>query len=196
VTAVSAHRHTRLFVIRHADAGIRRDGPGDRLRSLVPEGRDRARVIADLLAPVAVGDIVSSPFTRCIQTVEPLAAKRGRPVETSDALAEPADVAAMLHLLRSLPDGSVACTHGDMLGDLVDALVDARLRRNHPIATDKGVVWVLSRTAESLSLIGEIGEIGEIGGAAGRAGRCRRTPDSSATPVRTGQDDRRSMVHG
>jgi 8-oxo-dGTP diphosphatase len=177
-------------VVRHADAGIRRDGPGDRLRPLLPAGRDRAQVIAELLAPVAVGDIVSSPFTRCVETVEPLAAKRGRPVETSDALAEPADVTAMLHLLRSLPDGSVVCTHGDMLTGLVDALADARLRRNHPIPTDKGVVWVLSRTADALSLIDEIGV------SAGRAGRCQRKSDQYATSASEGQDHRRSVAHG
>ncbi len=89
---------------------------------------------------------------RCVQTVEPLAARQRRSVELSDSLAEGASVEAMLHLLRRLPDGSVACTHGDMLGELarvvdsVDGLVD-------PISFDKGGVWVLARNGDALSLV-------------------------------------------
>jgi 8-oxo-dGTP diphosphatase len=151
-------RQARIYVVRHADAGVRGTGPDDHLRPLVAGGRERALVLADLLAPAVEGLIVSSPFTRCVETVEPLAAMRGCPVEMCPALAEPADVVAMLRLLRSLPDGSVTCTHGDMLAALHHSIVDARPVRDRPVRCDKGVVWVVSRSGSELSLVGEIAD--------------------------------------
>jgi len=59
--------------------------------------------------------VVSSPYTRCVQTVEPLAAALGLPVEIDDGLAEGAGLAAQA-LLEA--DGVVACTHGDVIHDL------------------------------------------------------------------------------
>ena len=145
-------KHARIHVVRHADAGVRGHGTADHLRPLSPGGHARAQVLADLLDLTSVGRIVSSPYVRCVQTVEPLATRQRRSVDLSDTLAEGASVEAMLHLLRRLPDGSVACTHGDMLGELmrfvdsVDGLVD-------PISFDKGGVWVLTRNGDALSLV-------------------------------------------
>ena len=145
-------KHARIHVVRHADAGIRGPGPDDHLRPLSPGGHARAEVLAELLELTSTGRIVSSPYVRCVQTVEPLATRQRRSVELSDILAEGASVEAILHLLRRLPDGSVACTHGDMLGELarvvdtVDGLVG-------PISFDKGGVWVLSRNGDALSLV-------------------------------------------
>jgi len=145
-----------LYVVRHADAGVRRAIEDDHLRPLNPSGRARAAVLADLLEPVAVGDIVSSPYSRCVETVQPLAERRGRTVALDDALAEGASIDAVLGLLHRLPDGSVACTHGDLLGHLSDVVVDARPDRERPIFSDKGGVWVVSRHDGSLLLADEI----------------------------------------
>lgn len=147
----------RLYLVRHAEAGVRIDSPDDHLRSLTPEGRERAQVLAGLLGGRGVGEILSSPFTRCVETVEPLAATRGCPVVISDDLVEGAEIAAMLHLLRSLPNGSVVCVHGDMLTKLAPELEDAHDRSDTAIQFDKGVVWVLSREHLSLSLVDVIG---------------------------------------
>lgn len=135
---------------------IRRSSPDDHLRSLNPHGRARARVLAELLAVVSHGDIVSSLYSRCVETVEPLAEHRGRTVSISDALAEGAKLDAMVDLLHRLPDGSVACAHGNMLSQLTDVLLDTRDRHEQPISFDKGGVWVLSREGESLSIVDEM----------------------------------------
>jgi len=155
MVSTSPDTPARIHVVRHADAGVRGHGPNDRLRRLSPGGHARAEVLADLLDLTAASQIVSSPYVRCVQTVEPLAARRRCSIELSDSLAEGASVEAMLHLLRHLPDGSVACTHGDMLGELtrvvdaVDDLVD-------PISFDKGGVWVLRRNGDALTLVEQL----------------------------------------
>ena len=61
--------------------------------------------------------IVSSPYVRCVQSVEPLAEARGLHVEAVDALAEGAGEAAALELFRSLDAPAVACVHGDLAAD-------------------------------------------------------------------------------
>jgi phosphohistidine phosphatase SixA len=181
----------RLYVVRHAEAGVRSDTPDDHLRSLTREGRERARLLAELLEDKAEGEIVSSPLTRCVETVEPLAARLGRTVVLSDFLAEGVEIAAMLHLLRSLPDGSVVCTHGDMLIKLARELEDARDRSGTAIQFDKGVVWVLSSENLSLSLVDEIGP------STGPDRRDARIPYAcAAVSAHSRSDRRRSMSHG
>mgnify|MGYP000349545033 CR=1 FL=1 len=63
-----------LFLVRHAKAGSRSQWVGDdRLRPLSNKGRTQSEVLADRLAPVATGMLVSSPYLRCIETLQPLA---------------------------------------------------------------------------------------------------------------------------
>lgn len=181
----------RLYVVRHGEAGARTDSPDDHLRALTTEGCERARVLAGLLADRAVGEIVSSPFTRCIETVEPLAVRRRRTLVLSDLLAEGAEIAAMLDLLGSLPNGSVVCTHGDMLTGLASELTDARPRSGTAIQFDKGVVWVLSRENLALSLVDEIGPSSGPTRCDERIPRTRAARSAHLRP-----DVRRSMAHG
>jgi hypothetical protein len=109
----------------------------------------------------------------------------------SDELAEGVEVTGALGLLRSLPDGSVVCTHGDTLTKLAAELDDARDRSDTPIRFDKGVVWVLSRENRSLSLVDEIGP------SSGTARRDERIPHVCATSsAHSRPDGQRSMSHG
>ncbi|TML85924.1 MAG: histidine phosphatase family protein [Actinobacteria bacterium] len=104
------------IVLRHARAGERSEWEGDdRLRPLDEKGRRLALRLVGELAPLGVTRIVSSPYVRCTQTVEPLAAELGLPVETDDRLAEGASRDAVDALLRETPPGSVLCTHGDIV---------------------------------------------------------------------------------
>ena len=107
-------------------------------------------MLADLLELPSGGEIVSSPYVRCVQTVEPLAGRHRRPVVLNDALAEGASTEALLRLLRRLPTGSVACTHGDMLEELARVLDDVEDRA---ISFDKGGLWVLLRDGDAMSLV-------------------------------------------
>jgi len=75
-------------LVRHASAGDRHGWAGDdRLRPLDARGRRQAAQLVELLRPLDMRRVVSSPYVRCVETVEPLAAALGLPVERDDLLA-------------------------------------------------------------------------------------------------------------
>jgi phosphohistidine phosphatase SixA len=134
----------KLFVVRHGHAGSRSDWDGpDRLRPLSEKGNRQAQGIAEALAGKGVAQIVSSPATRCVQTVEPLA-HAGLDVEEDKRLFEGTHVGEVLQLVEEL-DGAVPvlCSHGDVIPDLLEALRirDAKVRG--PILWAKGSIWEL-----------------------------------------------------
>src|SRR5579875_2392373 len=88
--------------------------------------------------------ILSSPFVRCVQTVQPLADRLGVTVEVAEELAEGNGPAAVA-LVRSLADEKVAlCTHGDVIPDVLVALADEdRVDLGPRPRQAKGSVWVL-----------------------------------------------------
>jgi 8-oxo-(d)GTP phosphatase len=105
------------ILVRHASAGDRDDWEGDdRLRPLDERGRRQAAELADRLAGIEVRRIVSSPYARCVETVEPLAEALGLPVEPDERLAEGAGGAAYALVQEA---GIVCCTHGDVVHDLL-----------------------------------------------------------------------------
>ncbi len=130
-----------VLLVRHAEAGVRdRWERPDRERPLSAEGGQQAEALVELLAGYDVDRVLSSPYLRCTQTVEPLAAARGLPVERSDDLAEGSGRVA-LRRVRSLLDGpaTVLCTHGDVVEEVLDGL---GVRRSSE--TEKGATWVLA----------------------------------------------------
>ena len=132
------------YLIRHARAGRRSvwKGPDDE-RPLSGKGRQQARSIARLLRSEPITRIVSSPFVRCVQTVEPLAAALGLEVELDQRLAEGESRDGALALLASL-GGGVACTHGD--------IVEAVLGRS----LDKGAAVVVEPAGGALREVEEL----------------------------------------
>lgn len=136
------------LLVRHAAAGDRHrwDGP-DEERPLSPKGRRQAELLVPLLEPYGVTRLLSSPYVRCTETFEPLAAATGLDIEPRSELAEGASADATLSLLRDTSDGSVAlCTHGDVVPEVLDGLADADgldLPRRYPY--EKGSVWVIDR---------------------------------------------------
>ena len=121
-------------LLRHASAGHRLDWEhDDRLRPLDARGRRQSADLVELLRPLGVRRILSSPYVRCVQTVEPLAAALGLEVELDERLEEGKGGAAA-ELLRE--DGVVCCTHGD----IVEALVDRGLKKAAAVVLEDGAV--------------------------------------------------------
>ncbi len=105
-------------LLRHAAAGDRDRWDGDDVhRPLDERGRRESEALVELLRPFGVRRVVSSPYVRCVQTVEPLAAALGLPLELDDRLRE-GEGGAALDLIQE--DGVVVCTHGDVVRELVD----------------------------------------------------------------------------
>ena len=138
-----------LYLVRHAKAGSRSRWTGDdRLRPLSDKGDVQAALLADRLAPLATGTLVSSPYLRCVQTLEPLAAVVGREVGADERLAENTGYDGALALLAELPDGSVLCSHGDVIPDTMGALQRRGCRFVTAPDWRKASVWVLTRSAD------------------------------------------------
>ena len=135
-----------LYLVRHAKAGSRHEFVGDdRKRPLSAPGRRQADAIGARLVEAGVRRFVSSPSLRCIQTLRPAAKAVDAKVETDDRLFEGRPASGVLELLASLPEGTALCSHGDVIPEIMDALV----RRGCEIASvpdwRKGSVWVLER---------------------------------------------------
>jgi broad specificity phosphatase PhoE len=134
-----------LLLIRHANAGSRKDWSGDdALRPLSAKGRRQARTLVDQLEPWAPSRVLSSPYLRCLETVTPLAHDLGLKVEALNELAEGAGRDAV-DLVRSLHDSHVAlCTHGDVIPEILVSLADEdRFDLGPAPRQAKGSTWVL-----------------------------------------------------
>jgi 8-oxo-(d)GTP phosphatase len=136
-----------VHLIRHAKAKSRLawEEP-DELRPLTKQGRREAAAIAARLGEEQLARLVSSPSTRCVQTLEPLAVALDLPIETTDVLAEGADGDPAAELMLSLArDGSIACcTHGDVLLDVVDVIAESGVLLDSPRAAPVASTWVLT----------------------------------------------------
>jgi phosphohistidine phosphatase SixA len=110
-----------ILIIRHARAGERAEWSGDdRRRPLDKRGREQAADLVGALSDYEVARVLSSPYDRCVQTVEPLAEARGLEVEIRDELGEERQLEDGVELVRSLLGQDVAvCGHGGLSDELV-----------------------------------------------------------------------------
>ncbi len=135
----------KVFLVRHAHAGARAADGRDLYRPLTRKGRDRARDLAHVLLPEGPTRVLSSPATRCVQTVEPLAAAASVVVDEQPDLWEGSSPAHVLALVGHLPDEVVvACSHGDVIPSVIDHLAHqgAEVRGR---GCEKGSIWRLDR---------------------------------------------------
>ena len=137
---------SRVHLIRHAKAKnrIAWEEP-DHLRPLTKRGRREATEIARRLHDEPPARLVSSPYLRCVQTLEPAAIDLDLPIETTDDLAEGAGGGAAVELLLSLArDGSIACcTHGDVVFEVADLLVRSGVALDGPRDMPVASAWLL-----------------------------------------------------
>lgn len=133
----------QLFLIRHAHAGQRSNDGRDIYRPLSPQGRERADELVDVFVDQPIDRLLSSPATRCAQTLAPLGSARTLPVEECDALWEGSSIDdALLAMEIKDVEAVVACSHGD----IIPALIDRLGGRGVPISgrgCELGSIWVL-----------------------------------------------------
>jgi 8-oxo-dGTP diphosphatase len=133
------------YVVRHAKAGDRSDWTGDdRLRPLTKSGQRQADALAEMLEPEPIDKILSSGYLRCLQTVEPLGAKRKLPVEPVKELEEGAGGESVLRLIQKFRVRNVVlCTHGDVVEELLEQLIAQGLVQRARANMEKGSTWML-----------------------------------------------------
>jgi phosphohistidine phosphatase SixA len=124
----------KVHLVRHAKAEkrVQWDGP-EPLRPLTPLGLRQASGLARRLVDARIDRILSSPYLRCRQTVEPLAAATGLPVEVDEALAKGERPAKALELLRGLDARTVVCcTHVELIPELAGELEELGITVERP----------------------------------------------------------------
>jgi phosphohistidine phosphatase SixA len=134
-----------FYVVRHAKAGSRSHWTGDdRLRPLSKKGFKQAGALVEQLQPFPVSAIFSSPFLRCVQTVEPMARAHGIEIEQSPSLAEGHGLAgAMGYMGDPKLDHVLLSTHGDVVWELVEELVKVHVIKPGEGGFQKGSTWVV-----------------------------------------------------
>lgn len=135
-----------IFLVRHAKAGSRSDWHDDDLiRPLSKKGWAQSRALAMRLSALSPVALFSSPYTRCRQTLEPLAEMLEIPVSDHDALIEGARFEDTLELLRSVSNLTVLCSHGDVIPATIDALVRRGMKVHGDPDWRKASTFVLHR---------------------------------------------------
>jgi 8-oxo-dGTP pyrophosphatase MutT (NUDIX family)/phosphohistidine phosphatase SixA len=124
---------TPLMILRHAKAMKRADfdGPDDAERPLSGRGRSEAKQLTEVLDAYGIEQVHSSPFKRCVSTVNRYARSIGVEVQLDSALSEfghSSDPSATEQCVRDLlqePVPMVICTHRPVLPSVVSALAGA-----------------------------------------------------------------------
>ena len=138
-----------LYLVRHAKAGSRSAWVGDdMLRPLSTNGWRQAKTIAKRLHKADPAELHTSPYVRCRQTLEPLAALTDLDIVDQDCLTEGEPFEPVLDLLSQVADGAVLCSHGDIVPETIAALQ----RRGCEILTEPdwrtGTIWTIERGAD------------------------------------------------
>ena len=113
-----------IYLVRHAKAGNRSTWEGnDVVRPLTQAGLRQSKIIAERLLLHQPTVLLSSPYVRCMQTLEPLAETTGLEIQIDERLAEESPLEKSLAVLDDVADNAVLCSHGDVIPDLVNGLI-------------------------------------------------------------------------
>jgi 8-oxo-dGTP diphosphatase len=137
---------TLVHVIRHAEAGDRMLWTGsDEARPLSEGGSRQAEHLAVLFDDQPFVQLVSSPFLRCVQTLEPLAEARGLSIDLRDELAEgqPWEYLEKVILQAEAEGPTAVCVHGDVFRGLMSDLFERGIAGRVDRSFRKGSTWVL-----------------------------------------------------
>lgn len=143
----------KLYVVRHADAGTRGQSEvPDELRGLTERGQQQAEALRDQLGDLGIARLVSSPYRRCTDTLVPLATHLRIDVEADERLAEGRSFVEVLALAEELRGAPAAiCSHGDVIPDLLEALLRRGLKLRDELRWQKASTWVLTRDADGFA---------------------------------------------
>ncbi|MDF1487767.1 NUDIX hydrolase [Tessaracoccus caeni] len=122
-SALTAPATTPLLLVRHAKAMLRKNWSGsDQTRRLASRGRRQAADLIGLLEAFGVSRVVSSPATRCYETMRPFAKHTGLEIETAPILTEeegannhPAVRKYVNKLAHSITEPTALCGHRPVL---------------------------------------------------------------------------------
>lgn len=133
------------YLVRHAHAGNKHHWVGpDQDRPLSVAGQGEAHGLLTRLGVYPISRILSSPASRCQQTIVPLAARHGLPIELTNDLGVEATADQLLALVADPAlRTAVLCSHGEVIGQVLQQLAAGGLVLGDPLRWEKGSTWVL-----------------------------------------------------
>lgn len=118
-----------IIVQRHGAARSRAKWrKGEKSRPLNSKGRKQALALPPLIDAFDPRSVVSSPWERCVTTIEPLARVEGLKIRTKDELTEqahqehPSRTRAVIERVLHEARGTVVCTHRPVLPTVIGAV--------------------------------------------------------------------------
>lgn len=118
-----------FIVLRHAKATPRTDWKkGEETRPLLPLGFEQAKAIVPLLAAFGIKRVVTSPWARCLKTVEPFALKYKLPIVKRHQATEkgnekgPQRTKKVVRDLIEAGKPTVLCSHRPALPSILEAV--------------------------------------------------------------------------
>lgn len=143
--ALEVRDHRIVILVRHGDAARMPGGP-DHQRPLSERGHHQAWQLADLLAPFHTTGIRTSPAQRCQQTMVHTALLRGLDVAIDPRLSESTSIEDPTAFLAGLEDGTILCTHGPVISQVIAHLHDRGLVHDDP-AWPPASAWLIGLDA-------------------------------------------------
>ncbi len=143
-----------IYLIRHASAGARCNFErNDFERPLDAHGVLEAEQLNEALCSQPIQKVLSSRAVRCQQSVAPLARHLNLEIEVEPDLFEGSHAAAtaLIKEMLNAPYDVVACSHGDVIPEILGDLINEGLQIRGGRSCAKGSIWALSSSEGQLS---------------------------------------------
>lgn len=135
-TFMSQEQHTdTLIILRHTKSLERGDwDEEDSLRTLDETGFDQAQLLIKHLEPFAIDELYTSDYTRCVQTVTPLAHTRGLSITTVPSLNEesfetdPEKAIIFANALKQDEKNILICSHNPVIPSMLRGILNTKLK--------------------------------------------------------------------
>lgn len=152
-TFMSQEQHTdTLIILRHTKSLERGDwDEADSLRTLDETGFDHAQLLIKHLAPFAIDELYTSDYTRCVQTVTPLAHARGLSITTVPSLNEesfeldPEKAISFANALKQDEKNILICSHNPVIPSMLRGILNTKLKNKDLIKLEPGDAWIVHR---------------------------------------------------
>jgi len=145
-------RTDTLIILRHAKALERGDwDEPDSQRTLNEVGFDQAQLLIKHLEPFAIDEVYTSDYTRCMQTVTPLAHTRGLSITAVPSLNEqifeedPSRAVAFANALQQDEKNIVICSHNPVIPTMLRGILNTKLKNKDLIKLEPGDAWIVHR---------------------------------------------------
>jgi len=145
-------RTDTLIILRHAKALERGDwDEPDSQRTLNEVGFDQAQLLIKHLEPFAIDEVYTSDYTRCMQTVTPLAHTRGLSITAVPSLNEqifeedPSRAVAFANALKQDEKNIVICSHNPVIPTMLRGILNTKLKNKDLIKLEPGDAWIVHR---------------------------------------------------